>query len=169
MAYEDILRDFAVFVDGKGFAGEGKECKLPELKPIVEELEAGGLAAAIDIPMGRVEKLTSEFTLARFDSTVLRHFKVIEGQTLPFVVRGSLASQDGTTKPAVATMTGLIVEYKHEDLKPGKPAGTSIKLSLRYYKLEVDGQNVIEIDPINKIIMVDGEDQLAEMRAHLGM
>jgi P2 family phage contractile tail tube protein len=169
MAYEDILRDFAVFVDGKGYAGEGEECKLPEIKLVVEELEAGGLAAGIDVPMGRVEKLTSEFTLARFDSTVLRAFKVVDGQTLPFVVRGSLASQDGTTKPAVATMTGLIVEHKHGDMKPGKKAGSTIKLSLRYYKLEVDGQSIIEIDPINKIIMVDGEDQLAEMRAHLGM
>ena len=38
-----------------------------------------------------------------------------------------------------------------------------------YYKLEVDGSVIYEIDIINSIRVIDGVDQLAKMREQLGI
>ncbi|WP_033730345.1 phage major tail tube protein, partial [Pseudomonas putida] len=42
-------------------------------------------------------------------------------------------------------------------------------VSLTYYKLEVDGRTVYEIDALGMRRVIDGVDQLAEQRAALGL
>ncbi|MEL6785343.1 MAG: phage major tail tube protein, partial [Pseudomonadota bacterium] len=41
--------------------------------------------------------------------------------------------------------------------------------SISYYKLVVDGEVVHEIDMVNLIQIVDGEDQMKEHRANIGL
>jgi P2 family phage contractile tail tube protein len=38
-----------------------------------------------------------------------------------------------------------------------------------YYKLTIDGKDVIEVDVINMVLMVDGVDRLAEHRKAIGL
>ena len=42
-------------------------------------------------------------------------------------------------------------------------------MAATYYKLEVDGRLIYEIDMIAAIQVIDGVDQLAEMRTALGL
>ena len=42
-------------------------------------------------------------------------------------------------------------------------------VSVQYYKLEIDGEEIVEIDVINNIYKVGGEDLLAERRQNLGL
>lgn len=40
---------------------------------------------------------------------------------------------------------------------------------MTYYKLEIDGRVMFEIDPVNCVRVIDGVDQLAAERAALGI
>ena len=53
----------------------------------------------------------------------------------------------------------------------GKPAKAEFKyaVAVSYYKLEVDGREVYEIDPVNGVRAINGVDQLAGMRNDLGL
>ena len=42
-------------------------------------------------------------------------------------------------------------------------------MSLRYYKLEIDGSLIYEIDPVNYVAVINGVDQLAAARQHLAI
>jgi hypothetical protein len=165
----DILYDLNLFVDGRGYAGRVKEIKLPTIKPKMMGYQAGGMAAEVDVPMGRFEKLEAEATLYAFDKNVLNLMRVLPGEQFAFTARGSKVSDDGTKKPVVVTMRGLLSEVDMDAWKPGDEMPLKLKMSLRYYKLEDDGTVVYEIDPVNYKAVVNGKDQLETTRQHLAI
>lgn len=71
-----ILKNFNVFVDGRGYAGKIDEVTLPKLTIKTEEYRAGGMDIPINIDMG-MEKLEAEFTFSEYDSELFRLFGLI--------------------------------------------------------------------------------------------
>ena len=87
-------------------------------------------------------------------------------------VDGSLVGRfesDGTVRGVMANLTGTVREVDYGTWKPGDKATVKYKMSLLYYKLEVDGQIVHEIDILNYKRIVNGRDLLAGLRAALGV
>ena len=136
---------------------------------MLQEYKAGGLSAAIDVPMAAHEKLEAEMTLNAFDADVLKLFGVAPGKQVAFTARGAVLDDDGTAHAVVVKMRGLIKEVDMGTWKPGEEATLKLSLSLRYYKLERDGDEIVEADPINMVCKVDGKDQLADTRKALGL
>ncbi|GHT98386.1 hypothetical protein FACS1894126_3800 [Alphaproteobacteria bacterium] len=56
-----ILKNFNVFVDGRGYAGRVEEVSLPKLSLKTDEFLAGGMDAPIEIDLG-MEKLEADLT-----------------------------------------------------------------------------------------------------------
>ena len=54
-------------------------------------------------------------------------------------------------------------------LEVGKPSGSNQKYSCLYLKVEMDGETVLEIDKINMIFNINGEDLLEEVRDAMGI
>lgn len=50
-------------------------------------------------------------------------------------------------------------------IKPGEGMDAKVKLELTYLMIENDGQQIIEIDKLNGIYRVNGEDMLADVSA----
>lgn len=165
----DIIRNINLFVDGRGYAGKVEEITLPKLTPTLQEYKAGGMSAAVDIPMGGHEKLEADITLKAFDPDVLKLFNVNLGNQAQFTARGALQDDNGTTRAVVVSMKGLIKEYDMGAWKAGEEMQLKLGLSLRYYRLEYDGEVLIEADPVNMKLEVNGNDQLADTRKALGM
>ena len=60
-------------------------------------------------------------------------------------------------------------EDSHRQHQAGDAAEIKHAVAATYYKLEVDGRLIYEIDMIAAIQVIDGVDQLAEMRTALGL
>lgn len=165
----DVIRNINLFIDGRGYAGKVEEMTLPKLSPTLQEYKAGGMSAPIDVPMGSHDKLEAELTLRAFDPEVLKLFSVNPGSVVPFTARGALQDDDGSVRAVAVTMRGLIKEYDMGAWKAADEVKLKLGLSLRYYKLEYDGQVLIESDPVNMVLIVDGVDQLADTRRALGL
>ena len=165
---DDILKNMALFIDGRGYAGNVEELTLPKLSMKTEEFRAGGMDAPIDIEMG-MEKLESEFTLTRFDKEVLKLFGLAPGNQTPMTIRGAVASDNGTQTSVVINLQGNIKEMDFGSWKPGDKATLKLSISVRYYKL-THGQDIVhEIDIPNMVRIIGGVDQLAKTRSALGI
>ena len=79
---DDILKNMALYVDGRGYAGNVETLTLPKLTMKTEEFRNGGMDAPIEVELG-MEKLEAEFTLTRFDRNALGLFGLAQGQTVP--------------------------------------------------------------------------------------
>ncbi|TDA49182.1 phage major tail tube protein, partial [Burkholderia pyrrocinia] len=60
-------------------------------------------------------------------------------------------------------------EYDPGSWKPGSTSELKYTAELTYYKAEIDGSVICEIDVLNMIRIIDGVDQLADVRKALGM
>jgi P2 family phage contractile tail tube protein len=167
MALNNILRNFAVYVDGFGKFGDGSECKLPPLKFKTEEYLGGGMYTAVKIDQS-MEALEAEFKLTSFDPQVISVVGLAPGLEKNFTFRGALIGTDGTTNAAIAYMLARIVEWDPNMWKVGTKIETNFKLNVYRYKLTVGGQNLIEVDPYNCIYKVNGVDQQAFVQQALG-
>jgi P2 family phage contractile tail tube protein len=167
-ALENILRNFNLFIDGRGFAGNVEEITLPKLTLKTDEFRGGGMDSPLKIELG-LEALEASFTLTKYDPDTLKLFGLAPGNSKPLTFRGSVISEDGTEIPVVINITGFITELDFGSWKAGDKATLKGTVAVRYYKHTVNGEVIHEIDVKNMIRTVNGTDQLKQTRANLGM
>lgn len=168
MAIESVLRDINLFVDGRGYAGKVMEFTLPKLTVKTEEFRAGGMDAPVELDMG-LEKLEADFSLDSVDPDALRLWGLAQGEQPALTFRGAVEDRSGTTKAIVARTRGQIKEVDYGSWKPGEKATLKFMAAVDYYKLEIDGETIHEIDVENYTRIVNGVDQVAARRAALGL
>lgn len=168
MAARDILKNFNLFVDGRGYAGQVQSVSPPDLAIAAEDFRAGGMDAPVALDMGQ-EALETSFVLSSYDADVLALWGIGEGRNVPLTMRGAIESYDGTVKPVVMAMRGKIVTMARGEWTPGQMANLTVTMRLDYYRETVNGVDLHEIDVVNMIRVVGGVDRLAAQRAALGI
>ncbi|AHF89512.1 hypothetical protein OPIT5_03745 [Opitutaceae bacterium TAV5] len=163
-AADNILKNFNLFVESVGYAGNIDEMQLPNLTLKTEEYRAAGMDAPLDIDQG-MEKLEASGTLSKVDEGILATF----GKSINLTARGALQSLGDTVTAVEVKMTGLVKAHEHGAWKPGEKATVKFTATLSYYKYTQGGRVVHEIDVPNMKRIVNGVDQLAEQRRALGM
>ena len=164
----DVLRNIALFVDGRGYLGQATEVSLPKLAVKTEEFRDGGMDAPIEVDMG-LEKLECSFSTSSISADLLKAWGLAPGELVPVTFRGVLESEDGTVKAIVARVRGQVKEIDWGAWKPGERAPLKCMVAVRYYELTIDGAQIHEIDVAGMKRVVDGKDRLAEHRAALGI
>ena len=167
MAIPETLVNFNLTVDGKGYAGIVQSATTPKLVLKSEEYRAGGMDAPIDIDQG-MEKLDASFDLNGWQTDVLAFFGLSNGSAFSGVLRGAFRDATGTVKALVVTYRGMLKSVDPGDWSAGDKSMTKFDVNCRYYKAEVDGQVLYELDLIGGIRIINGVDQMAAVRAALG-
>ncbi len=163
------LRNFSLFIDGGGYAGRVTEMTLPTLSIQSEEFRAGGLDAPIAIDMG-MEALNCEFSLAEYDVDALKLFGLYDQNAVQLTARGALQRNGDTAAvPLVCNLTGSIQSFDPGSLEAGAVTEAAFSMSVRYYKLSIANEELIEIDLENMKRIVNGTDQLASLREAMGV
>ena len=139
------LKNFVLFNDGISYAGEVEEVTLPKLTRKTEDYRAGGMNGPVKLDFG-MEGLKLEFTAAGYLRTLFNQWGTLTHDGVLLRFAGALQSDD-------------------------LPAATPVEITVRgrHYKLVMDGVTVIEIDLVNMIEIVNGEDRLASVRLALGI
>lgn len=168
MALPKTLKNFVPYVDGVGQLRKCDELELPKLTNKTEELRAGGMDAPVEIDQG-MEALTATSTYNEYDPSILKHFGQAERAGLPVVFRGAAEDGSGTVQSIIVTTRGGVKEQDLGSWRSGEKAQLKLMHSFTYYKLEIDGQTIHEIDVENMVRIINGVDQLAGQRAALGL
>lgn len=166
----DLLKYMNVFVDGYGYAGLASSVEVPKIEIATREFSAAGMSGPIDVRMGRLANaLTCKLNFEGFDPRLYRTLSITEGVLIPLTVKGSTEDGDGTAHAHNIAMRGFVKVLDEGEWKDGTD-GVPLKLdlSLRYYRRERDGEELIEIDQENMGFRRGGTDLLAEHRANIG-
>ena len=169
MALPRKLKRFNVFVNGMNYLGECVEITLPKLTRKMEDYRSGGMSGPVDIDLGR-EKLELEVTYGGFMQSVLEQFGIgkLEGVMLRFA--GSYQRDDSGDCDAVEIVVrGRAQEIDFGNAKAGDNSEFKTKYSLSYYKLTVNGSDLVEIDLVNLVEKIGGVDRLVEHRRNIGL
>lgn len=164
----ETLANLNLFVDGQSFQGDVPSLTLPKLTLKTEEHRAGGMDMPIELDMG-MEKMESNFTTTGVRKESLKFFGLADGNAFNGTFRGSYKIQKGQTKAVVVTLRGTLKEIDMGDWKAGDKAELKHAIAVTYYKLEVGGEMIYEIDPTGMKRVINGVDQLADQRRDLGL
>ncbi|KAG8154146.1 phage major tail tube protein [Burkholderia catarinensis] len=164
----ETLYNCNTFVDGRSYAGRATSMTPPKLKIKTDDYRAGGMDATVKVDQG-MEALDASFAMATMEYEVLRFFGLVDQGAFNGVFRSVFMDRRGKTKKVAVYLRGMLYEVDPGDWKPGDKVEAKFSVSCDYYKLEIDGAIVHEIDVFACKRVINGVDQLAEVRKGLGM
>ena len=159
-----------VYIDGTDFIGKAEEVSLPKVTFKFDDAKALGMYGASEFPSG-LDKMEANI---KFNS-IYPEFVALAAD--PFksntvIIRASMKkwSQDGVYDevPLKVTLKGFFKESETGSFKHQESAEAEATMSVFYYKLEVDNKDVLEVDVLNNIYKVEGNDILQKYKQNIG-
>lgn len=168
MALPRKLKLMNNFVDGVGYAGQINEMTLPKLAIKAEAYRAGGMIGEVDVDLG-LEKLEVEIKAGGYMTELIKQFGG-SINSVPFRFMGAYQKDDTDETDAIeVVMRGRFTEIDGGNSKVGDDTEHNFKASLTYYKLVMNGEEIVEVDMLNSIYRVAGQDRMAAARAAVGL
>lgn len=171
MALPRKLKNFNLFMNGANYVGVAEELTLPKITRKLEAYRGGGMNGSVQIDMGLDDgALDSEFTLGGADIDVYRQWGSSTIDAVQLRLCGAYQRDDtGETLAVEVVLRGRYSEIDGGNWKSGDNTQTKVTVKPTYYKLVMDGQEIIEIDIVNMVEKVDGKDLLQAQRDALGL
>ncbi|MDR5883619.1 phage major tail tube protein [Caballeronia sp. LZ032] len=163
------LKGFNLFHNGENFVGQVAEITLPKLTRKMEDWQGGGMSGPIKVDFGQ-EGVQMEWTAGGIMKSVLSQYGVTKHDGVLLRFAGGYQSEDSTSYDSVE----IVVKGRHMEIDPGTAKAkedTSFKVTTvaSYYKLSINGEDIIELDFVNMIEKVGGTDLLAALRTAIGL
>ena len=163
--------DANVYINNSSTHGQASEVTCPEVNYIMNEYNSLGMFGTARFPNG-IEAMEStinwQYPENEVQVALANPFKAVD-----IMVRSSKATYDNgglvEEKPIVIYMRGLPMGHQGGTFAGKDDVATTSTIAVNYYKLEVDGEEIIEVDTINNIFKVGGEDLLEQRRTNLGI
>ncbi|WP_338616473.1 phage major tail tube protein [Pigmentiphaga sp. CHJ604] len=169
MGMPSKLKNFNLYNDGQSYMGEVESVVLPKLSRKLEPWRGGGMLGEVDADLG-VEKLTVEWTAGGLLDTALKQWGLTThgGATLRFA--GAYQDDDdGAVRAVEVVVRGRHAEIDLGTAKAGDGTAHKYTTTCSYYKLTIDGEDIIEIDMINAVDKAGGVDRNAGIRKAIGL
>jgi P2 family phage contractile tail tube protein len=165
------LTNANVYFDGTSYLGKVEEVNLPEVQFKQAEHKALGMHGSLDIPTG-MDKMELKMKWSTVDAVAMK--KVSNAyKAWNFQVRSSVDRYEADGRTAqesyVAYFRGMPRNIAGQNFKQHDNVEAESNFTITYYKLEINGNSIYEIDVLNNIYKVDGVDLLATYRANLGV
>lgn len=168
MALPLLWKGFNLFFEGTNMHGMVADVNPPKITYKTEDWQGGGIPGPVKVEQG-LEALEASFTIGGFSAEALLQMGgTISGKTLR--VQGALQRDDEEGYiELVAEMRGRITETDPGTAKQADNGEHKFTMPLTYYRLTVNGKEVMEIDVLGCKLVINGKDKYAEMRRALGM
>jgi P2 family phage contractile tail tube protein len=159
-----------VYIDGSSFLGRAEEINLPQIKHVMAEHKALGLVGKGEFFSG-IDKMECKIKWSSLYPEVMKK-AANPVTTVALQARASLESYTGEGRtaevPVVVHLTGTFKEFPLGNFKQHENAEFETQMSVFYAKLVIDGEDIFEIDVLENIYKVAGEDILATFRENIG-
>lgn len=159
-----LMRNCMLWADRQSKLGQIGDITPPVPQIKLEEMRNAGMIKPREVNLG-YEKLEFSFKMPGMDPQIIKLFGLKPGSENLFLVTGALVDEDGTEHSAVMTIRGFMKQGDHGTWKPGDMAENNYQCAVNYYKLEVDGNPLIEMDDFD--VSIGGVSQSAGIRAAL--
>ncbi|MCL2357471.1 MAG: phage major tail tube protein [Defluviitaleaceae bacterium] len=167
---DETIINFQVYEDDIEYYGMA-EVTMPEISYITQEISGAGIAGNIEsVVLGHFESMTLGLSFRTLTKDAI---SLLEPREHQLELRVAQQNRDtvGATTNVVALKHVFVVKPKQlspGNVAPASPADASGEYAVSYWKTLIDGEKVLEIDPLNMIYFVNGRDYLEPVRAALG-
>ena len=162
---------YNAYTFGNKLIGITGDVELPELEFLSDTISGAGIGGEVDISIpGIASAMEIEVPFTSLTGNMLDIFK--KDEVSEITLRGSEQNEDTATYklykvPVKISMRGLVKKIKSGKVAPGAKMESSITLALQYIKIDVDGTNQLEFDPLNMVCVINGEDLMEEVRRQI--
>lgn len=156
-----ILRDCLLYANRTSLIGQIGDITPPVPEAKTEEMRNGGMIKPRKVAMG-YNALEFSFKMPGLDPGVLKLLGLKPGAETPYMITGATVDEDGTTHSAVLTIRGSMRKADHGTWKGGDVASNDFMVDVNYYKLEIDGAEIYEMDDFE--FKVGGEPMFSDIR-----
>lgn len=159
--------NFNVYDDTEKLIGLSGEVTLPTLETMSETVSGAGILGEYDSANpGHFGSMTVEMT---FRTLFQESFTLMRYRGRSLVLRAAQQSYDVSSgeiqhRPLKITIRGLPKKLEPGKLAVGASTETKNAIEVLYLKIEENGKKLLELDKLNFIYIVDGEDMLATIK-----
>lgn len=162
--------NFRVFEDGREHLGLAS-VTLPNLNYVVQSISGAGIAGTVDYPIiGQIEAMELGIS---FRTTQPNASKLAAPKRHQIELRSAQQNDD----PIAGQLTVDAVKHVFVivpktltggSVAPAAATDGSGTYSVLYWKETINGQVTKEIDPVNRVCVIDGVDYMEDVRSALG-
>lgn len=168
MKIPQVINRFNLYRNGTKLIGTSGEVALPEVTNLTDTIEGAGTGGNLEIPViGLTDTMNIQIPYTTLSKDAFAMMNPNEAADL--LLSGAIQGMDsGTGKVGYTQLSiavrGVVKTFTPGSVKAGAKMESSVTLSLSYYKIVIDGTTMLEIDKLNGVYIVNGEDVLREVR-----
>lgn len=159
--------NYNVYDDTEKIVGVASEVTLPSLEAMSETISGAGILGEYESPTpGHFSSITIEIP---FRTLMDKSFNLLKNKGRSIVLRAAQQSYD-TAQGKISqrglkiTVRGIPKSLELGKLAVGAPTESKNVMEILYIKIEENGRILLELDKLNFVYVVDGEDMLADVR-----
>ena len=154
------VRNFQLFLDNVGYAGNVDEVTLPKLTEKTDERVAAGMIGARKVGLRNLEAMEASM----MSKSILPAFVSSFSQASTWTLRRALVDMDGTTHAERVVLIGDVHSIDDGTTKVGEAAQITATMDVHHYERHIDGVELIYIDIDTSTWRINGVDQYAEIK-----
>lgn len=164
------ISNFNVYLGETKMLGVAGEIKLPNLEALSETVSGAGILGELEVGNpGHFGSLPVEIPFNTLDA---RQFDMLKNSDDPLVLRGASQYLDPATSRlnhfgVKVTVKGPRQSNDLGTFAVGKPTGSQVTVDAWYLKVEVNNEIYVEIDKLNWVYVLNGEDQLKDITPYM--
>lgn len=171
LGYRPVLTDdYTMYVRGARTVSTASGIELPDLENKTETIDGAGVLGSIDLPAaGQYENLVMKIPFQHLSTEALALVNTLEPPeiTIRSAQQGVIDSGTSIVRGLRIVARGYSKNFAQGKLEKGAKSDTECELSLLYYKIEINGETLFELDKLNYVCIVNGQDIMAEIRRYL--
>ena len=163
--------NYKVYKDGLDFIGITQH-DAPAISAVVAEMKGAGIGGSVELPVqGLVQSMS--MTLNFRDITPQTKL-ILTPEAHHIELWAAIQDTDPKTGQFVVKQHKLIYRAIPKTntvgkFVPGETQDRAIEFSVLYYREIYDGQDIVEIDPLNNVYRVAGKDANSDVRKAIGI
>ncbi|MDO4285173.1 MAG: phage major tail tube protein [Eubacteriales bacterium] len=169
LLFPEVVNNFNVYSNGDKFEGVSGEVTLPTISAMTATVSGAGVLGEYNAAVvGMTQSITQEIPFRIINK---EYFGLIAmGKQTDITLRSSIQNVDRSSGGAVSTsgmrlvFRGRPTAHNMGQLRQGDLMNASVTLELTYILIEMDGATLLELDKLNSVYTVNGEDLLKNIR-----
>lgn len=166
----EVLPGFNIYdgTTGDKLIGVTGEMPIANLQAMTAEIRGAGIAGSYNAPViGYFQDISQDIPFRAMYPQVTKFMNPLKKCIIS--VRGLMQVMNRNTGlrdrvPIRYVVGGAGVSINPGTMQLGNPMGSTLTISATYVRFEVGGEKLIEIDKVNQVCVIDGEDLLEEIR-----
>lgn len=161
------INKYNIYNEGNRLLGAGDELSLPEFEASAETISGAGILGEIDDPtVGYFGNQEIEIPFRILDSEAVDMLDMTKAVHLEIRGAQQTTNSAGTIefRSMRVVVRGRANKFSPGKVKAGSPMETAITLSLLYILIELEGKPVLELDKINEVYKINGNDILETVK-----